>query len=89
MNVHPLINDGPLLYLFGSSTSLPPLVRVGSGLVCELIGKADLLSEHFDSKQSEESVDPPLTALDLPIFSFRSSDVKYFLLDLGMFNIFV
>ena len=35
--------------VFGSSTSLPPLVSEGGGLVCESVGKADLLSDHFDS----------------------------------------
>ena len=29
--------------VFGSSSSLPPLVSVGGGLVCESVGKADLL----------------------------------------------
>ena len=36
----------------GSSSSLPPLVSEGGGLVCEFVGKGDLLSDHFDSKQS-------------------------------------
>ena len=31
------------------------------GLVCESVGKADLLSDHFDSKQSREAVDLLLT----------------------------
>ena len=39
------------------SSSLSPLVREGGGLVCESVGKADLLSDHFDSKQSREPVD--------------------------------
>ena len=47
--------------VFGSSSSLPPLVSEGGGLVCESVGKADLLSDHFDSKQSNEAVDLPLT----------------------------
>ena len=34
--------------VFGSSSSLPPLISVGGGLVCESVGKADLLSDHFD-----------------------------------------
>ena len=34
--------------VFGSSSSLPLLVREGGGLVCESVGKADL-SDHFDS----------------------------------------
>ena len=38
--------------VFSTICSLPPLVREGGGLVCE----ADLLSDHFDSKQSREAV---------------------------------
>ena len=38
--------------VFGSSSSLPPLVSEGGGQVCESVGEADLLSDHFDSKQS-------------------------------------
>ena len=40
--------------VFCSSSSLPPLVSEGGGLVCESFGKADLLPDHFDSKQSRE-----------------------------------
>ena len=40
---------------------MPPLVSEGGGLVCESVGKADLLSDHFDSEQSREAVDLPLT----------------------------
>ena len=36
--------------VFGSSSSLPLLVSEGGGLVCESVGKADLLLNHFDSK---------------------------------------
>ena len=46
--------------MFGLSSSLPPIVREGGGLVCESVGKADLLSDYFDSKQSREAVDLPL-----------------------------
>ena len=86
--------------VFGSSLSLPPLVVGGGGLVCESVGKADLLSDHFDSKQSRESVDLPLTCHPSPSltsFSFRSSEVRHLLLDLdpywgsdplGMFPLF-
>ena len=35
--------------MFGSSSSLPPLISEGFGLVCESVGKDDLLSDHFDS----------------------------------------
>ena len=52
--------------VFGVSLSLPPLVGVGGGLVCESVGKADLLSDHFDSKQSRESVDLPITCHPSP-----------------------
>ena len=44
--------------VFSVSSSLPPLVGGGGGLVCESVGKADLLSDHFESKQCRESVDP-------------------------------
>ena len=37
--------------VFGSSSSLPPQVGPGGGLVYESVGKANLLSDHFDSKQ--------------------------------------
>ena len=43
--------------VFGSSSSLPPLISKGGGLMCESVGKADLLSEHFHRKQSREAVD--------------------------------
>ena len=47
--------------VFCSSSSLPPLVSDDGGLVCESVGKANLLSDHFDSKQSREAVDLPFT----------------------------
>ena len=46
--------------MFGSSPSLPLLVSEGGGQVCESVGKADLLSDHFHTKQSREAVDLPL-----------------------------
>ena len=52
--------------VYGLSSSLPPLVSGGGGLVCELVGKADLLYYHFDVKQSMESVDLPLTCHPSP-----------------------
>ena len=42
--------------VFGVSSSLPPLVGVGGGLVFESVGKADLLLDHFHSKLSREPV---------------------------------
>ena len=51
--------------VFGLSSSLPPFVGGCGGLLSESVGKADLLSDHFDSKQSREFVDLPLTAIHL------------------------
>ena len=80
---------------------MPPLVNEGGGLVCESVGKADLLSDHFESKQSREAVDLPLTCHPSPSLTtvaFRSRDVRRLLLDmdpyggtdpLGMFPLFL
>ena len=51
--------------VFGLTSSLLLLVGGGGGLVCESVVKADLVSDHFDCKQSWESVDLPLTAIRL------------------------
>ena len=87
--------------VFGSSLSLPPLISEGGGLVCLLVGKADLLLDRFDSKQSREAVDLPLTCHPSPsltTFVFTSSEVRRLLLDLdpyggtdslGMFPLFL
>ena len=87
--------------VFGASSSLPPLVSEGGGLVCESFGEADLLLDHFDSKQSREAVDLPLTcqpSASFTTFAFRSSEVRHLFLDLdtyggtdplGMFPIFL
>ena len=75
--------------VFGSSSSLPPLVREGGGLVCESVGKADLLSDHFDRKQSREAVDLLLTCHPSPsltTFTFRSSEVRGLLLGLDPYG---
>ena len=42
--------------VFGLSSSLPPLVGGGGGLVCESVGKADMLLDHFHGKQYRECV---------------------------------
>ena len=47
--------------VFSLSSLLPLLVGGGGGLVCESVGKPDILSDHSDGKQSKESVDLPLT----------------------------
>ena len=93
MNVQSLISGGPLLIkpaVFGSSSSLPPLVSDGGGLVCESVGKADLLSDNFDSKQSREVVHLLLTCHPSPsltTFTFRWSEVRRLLLDLDPYGV--
>ena len=51
--------------VFGSSSNspLPPLIWAGGGLVCESVGKADMLPAHFDGKQSTYPVDLPSVPL--------------------------
>ena len=74
--------------MIGSSSSLPPLVSDGGGILCESVGKADLLSDPFDSKQSREAVDLPLTCRPSPsltTFSFRLSEVRRLLLNLDLY----
>ena len=68
---------------------------------CESVGKTDLLSVHFDSKQSREAVCLPLTchpSASFTTIAFRSREVRPLLLDLdpyggtdtlGMFPLFL
>ena len=75
--------------VFGLSSSLPPLVGGGVGLVCESVGKADLQSDDYDGKQSRESDDFPLTCHPSPSltsFAVRSSEVRRLLLDLDPYG---
>ena len=74
--------------VFSLSSSLPPLVGGGGELLCESVGKADLLSDHFDCKQPRESVDLPLTChpSQLTTFAFRSSEVRHLLLYLDPYK---
>ena len=86
-NAHPPHKWWPTLKsaVVGVSSSLPPLIGWGGGLECESAGKAELLPDHFDSKQSNESVDLPLTchmSASLVTFIFRLSEVRHLLLDL-------
>ena len=76
--------------MFGSSSSLPPRVSEGGAMVRESVGKADLLSDHFVSKQSREALDLLLTCHPSPrltTFVFRSSEVRHLLLDLDPFMV--
>ena len=75
--------------VFGSSSPSPPLVSEGGGLVCESVCKGDLLSDHFDTKQSLEAVDLQLTchpSRSLTTFDFRSREARRFLLDLDPYG---
>ena len=69
--------------------------------MCKSVGKADLLSDNFDGKQSRESVDLLLTcqlSSRLPSLAFKSSEVRRLIFDkhpsgftdqLGMFPLFL
>ena len=75
--------------MFHTNSSLPRLVSEGGGLVCESAGKADLLLDHIDSKQSSEAVYLPLTCHlppSLATFAFRSREVRRLLLDLDRYG---
>ena len=55
----------------------------------ESVGKAGLLSNRFNSKQSKEDVDLPLTchsSSNLTTFAFRSSEVRRIFLDLDPYG---
>ena len=57
--------------------------------MCESVGKADLLSDHFDSKQSREAVYLPLTCHPSPsltTFGFMSREAMRLLLDLDPYG---
>ena len=89
-----MINAGMLLassrrLIFGG-----PLIALGLlGKFCRLsseyVGKADLLSCHFDSKQSRKAVDQLLTCQSSPClttFVFRLREVRCFLLCLDPYS---
>ena len=80
----PLISGGLLLSLLVLlEFVIASPCSEGDGLVCVSVGKPDLLSDHFDSKQSREAVDPPLTSHQSPsltTFAFRSREVRRLLL---------
>ena len=82
--------------MFDTSSSLPPFVGGGGGLMCESVRhyhfdknipvsviKLTLLSDHFDGNQSMEPVDMERTCHPSPsltTFVFRSSEVRRLLL---------
>ena len=56
------------MYLCTYLYVIAPHVSGVGGLGCESVGKADLPSDNFDSKQFWESVDLPLTSHLSPIY---------------------
>ena len=77
--------------MFGSSSdsSLPPLIGAGGGLICESVEEAEMLSAHFDGKQSRDLVDLPSTfhpSPSLTTFAIRSREVKRLLLDMDFYD---
>lgn len=66
--------------VFGAAPSLPSLISVRGGLMCDPAGKAD----YFDSKQPRDAVCLPPTLHHKPrltSFAFRSKEMKKLLLD--------
>ena len=58
---------------------IAPLLSESGGPVYESVGEADLLSDHFDSKQSREAVDLLLTCHPSPSLTtsaFRLREVR-------------
>ena len=77
------------LYGSSSDSSLPHLIGAGGFLVCEPVGKADMLSAHFYGKQSRDPVDLSSTchpSSSLTAFVFRSRKVKRLLPDLDSYG---
>ena len=57
--------------------------------MCGSVGKADLQSDHFESKPSREAAGLPLTCHrppSLTTFAFRSSEVRRLLFDLDHYG---
>ena len=75
--------------LFGSSSTLPSLLGARGSLISSPGDKAELLSRHFDSKQSRDVFDVPDTCYPEPLccsFAFRSSVILRLLLDLDEYG---
>ena len=73
----------------GSDSPLLPLIGASDGLVCESVGKANMLSAHFDGKHSIDPLDLPSTCHPSPsltTFAFRSPEVRRLLLDLDSYG---
>ena len=62
--------------LFSSSSSLPPLVGRDGRVVCESVGKADLLSVHFVSKQYRGRIIKTIVKLQCSVPCISSYNMK-------------
>ena len=85
----PLISGCPLVCGVWLEFVIASARSEGGGLVCESVGTADLLSDHFESKQSREAVDLPLICYTSPSHTtsaFRSSEVRRLLLGLDPYG---
>ena len=71
--------------VFGSNSDsfLPPLIGAGGGLVCESVGKAEILSAHFDGKQCSDPVDLLSTCHPSPSLTSSSRWCKWLALTCG------
>ena len=72
-------------HVFGAESDISPLCSPGGALVSDPAGKAELLSNGFDSKQSRDIVELPQTCHPRPTFcgiAFRACEVEHHLLDL-------
>ena len=71
--------------VFGVCSSIPPMQSVGGALVSDPAGKAALLSNYFDGKQSRDVVGCSASCHRRPklcTFAFRSREVRRLLLEL-------
>ena len=75
--------------VFGTESSIPPLMKQSGALVTDPASKADLLKSFFDSKQSRVSIDLPHTChpeTKLSSFAFRARSVHELLMDLDPYG---
>ena len=77
------------MFASGSDSSLP-LMGGGGGMVCESVGKAEMLMANFNGKQYRDPVDLTSTchlSPSLTTFAFRSREARRLLLDLDSYGV--
>ena len=70
-------------------SALPPLRKADGSITFDPNIKAQILSDVFQSKQSDQRLDLPSTCFpseEFCYFAFKSSEVKYLLNDLDQFG---